>query len=370
MKDARYDKARNGNLIEWFKNNGYETKVVGKETHIKGFGGLYIKNDEPNVWNRFSTNQGSRNAIDCLTYVMNVDFKTALTELSGEEYSYQKSTQNNYYKPKVNAPTIDNRPFVTPIPNDRNSNVFAYLINTRKINKDIVIDLVQKGLLYQDNKGNAVFLHKDINGNNIGAELQGTNTYKRFKGVATGTKDSSFQYVKGNNPKEVYAFESAIDMMSYVQLHKEIKSAIFVSLAGLKPKPLQDLMQSGYKVISCVDNDIAGQVFNKSLALQTKLSSMQNTTFSINTDKDNNLVYANITYNNKNMLGFISKEDYNIFKAKNPQIKEPCVLLKASEKFTVNQELQGTNCKDWNERLQSVSNNHSNQSKKRSNLEC
>lgn len=357
MKDNQYEKARNGNLIEWFKNNGYETKSVGKETHIKGFGGLYIKNNEPNVWNRFSTNQGSRNAIDCLIYVLGVDFKTALKELSGEEYSYQRSSNINDYKPNVTTPIADNRPFIAPTPGNINSNIFAYLINTRKIDKNIVIDLVQKGFLYQDNRGNAVFLHKDNNGNNIGAELQGTNTYKRFKGIATGTKDSAFMYVKGNNPKEVYAFESAIDMMSYIQLHREIKSAMFVSLAGLKPKPLQELMQSGYKVISCVDNDIAGQVFNRSLALQTKLSSMSNTTFSINTDKDNNLVYANVRYNNNNMLGFISKEDYNIFKIKNPQIKEPCVLLKSNEKFIINQELQGTNCKDWNERVQSLSNN-------------
>ncbi len=355
MADVRYEKARNGNLIEWFKNNGYEIKSVGKETHIKGFGGLYIKNDEPNVWNRFSTNQGSRNAIDCLTYVLGVDFKTALVELSGEKYSYQKKTYTNNYKYNSVVPII-NKPFVAPTPSDRNNNVFAYLINTRKINKDIVIDLVQRGLLYQDNKGNAVFLHKDINGNSIGAEFQGTNTYKRFKGIATGTRDSAFIYVKGNNPKEVFAFESAIDMMSYVQLHKEIKSAMFVSLAGLKPKPLQELMQFGYKVISCVDNDVAGQVFNRSLALQTKLSSMKDTTFSINTDKDNNLVYANIKYNNKNMLAFVSQEDYNIFRNKNPQAKETCVLLKASEKFIINQELQGTNCKDWNERLQSLSN--------------
>ncbi len=48
----------------------------------------------------------------------------------------------------------------------------------------IVEALVRKGLLYQDKRGNAVFLHKDENGQIVGAEIQGTNTYKRFKGVA------------------------------------------------------------------------------------------------------------------------------------------------------------------------------------------
>ena len=42
-------------------------------------------------------------------------------------------------------------------------------------------------MLYQDKFGNAVFLHKNEDGKIVGAELQGTNTYKRFKGVAEGT---------------------------------------------------------------------------------------------------------------------------------------------------------------------------------------
>lgn len=63
---------------------------------------------------------------------------------------------------------------------------------TRMIDSKIVSELAHQHLLYQDKRGNAVFLHKDENGETVGAELQGTSTYQRFKGVARGMADSVF----------------------------------------------------------------------------------------------------------------------------------------------------------------------------------
>ena len=96
-------------------------------------------------------------------------------------------------------------------------NVFAYLCKARKIDSKIVSDLAHNGMLYQDKRGNAVFLHIDDNGEILGAELQGTNTYQRFKGVAAGTADSVFS-LKVGTPNKVYVFESAIDLLSFRQL--------------------------------------------------------------------------------------------------------------------------------------------------------
>ncbi len=59
-----------------------------------------------------------------------------------------------------------------------------------------------------------MFLHMDDNGGILGAELQGTNTYQRFKGVAAGTSESVFA-LKIGEPNKVYVFESAIDLLSF-----------------------------------------------------------------------------------------------------------------------------------------------------------
>ena len=146
--------------------------------------------------------------------------------------------------------------------------VFAYLCQTRKIDSKIVSDLVRNGLLYQDKRGNAVFVHRDEDGKIVGAELQGTNSYQRFKGVAAGTSDSLFA-VKIGTPDRAYVFESAIDLLSFRQLANpaKIENSVLVSMAGLKPNSLKSLSERGLNLYACVDNDEAGIKFTNNNGL-------------------------------------------------------------------------------------------------------
>ena len=43
--------------------------------------------------------------------------------------------------------------------------------------------MIKRGTLYQDKKGTAVFVRRDETGNIVGAEVHGTNTFKRYKGI-------------------------------------------------------------------------------------------------------------------------------------------------------------------------------------------
>lgn len=255
--------ARGANLAEYFQTHGYDCELRRGELHVKGFGGFYIKTDT-NEWYCFSKGgkNGGRNAINCLMEMLNMDLKTAVSELSG--CSYSRSPTYEHYSslpPKK-------RELVLPERADNMRNVFAYLCQTRKIDGKIVSDLVRDGLLYQDKRGNAVFLHKDESGQIVGAELQGTNTYTRFKGVAAGTSDSLFA-VKIGEPNRGYVFESAIDLLSFKQLAnpQKIQNCVLVSMAGLKPNSLKSLSEKGLRLFSCVDNDEAGLKFNSTNGL-------------------------------------------------------------------------------------------------------
>ena len=119
---------------------------------------------------------------------------------------------------------------------------------------------VAKNILH--NRGNAVFLHKDENGKTVGAEIQGTNAEKRYKGVAAGTSDSLFSVTIGT-PTKAYVFESAIDLLSFRQLanQQKIQNSVLVSMAGLKPNSLKTLSERGLQLFACVDNDEAGRNF-------------------------------------------------------------------------------------------------------------
>lgn len=255
--DEQLQAARGANLTEYFQTHGYDCELRRNELHVKGFGGFYIKTDT-NEWYCFSKSgkNGGRNAINCLMEMLGMDLKTAVSELSGDSY-FCPISYERYSEPPPKKRELD-------LPNraDNMKNVFAYLCGTRKIDSNIVYGLVCDSLLYQDKRGNAVFLHKNEDGKIIGAELQGTNTYKRFKGVAAGTLDSLFA-VKIGTPDRAYVFESAIDLLSFKMLANpnKIQNSVLVSMAGLKPNSLNSLSENGLQLYACVDNDEAGIKF-------------------------------------------------------------------------------------------------------------
>ena len=252
--NEQVEAARSANLAEYFRNNGYECELRRDELHVKGYGGLFV-NINTGGWYCFSENKGGSNAVNCLTEMLGMDFKTAVAELSGSVVSYTPRRENISF-------STQKKELVLPKKADNMRNVFAYLCKTRGISSDIVSQLAHEKLLYQDVRGNAVFVHKNDSGEIVGAEIQGTNSEKRFKGVAAGTADSVFA-VKIGEPKKCYVFESAIDLMSFKQIANQdkIQNSVLVSMAGLKPNSLKSIAEKGIKIYSCVDNDEAGREF-------------------------------------------------------------------------------------------------------------
>ncbi len=248
--------ARSANLAEYFQSHGYDCELKKGELHIKGYGGFFV-NVNTNQWTCFSENKGGSNAVNCLTEMLGMDFKTAVKELAGNAVSYTPKHETNSF-------SAQKKEIVLPEKADNMKKVFAYLCKTRKINSEIVSQLAHDKLLYQDVRGNAVFVHRDKNGKIVGAEIQGTNSEKRYKGVAQGTSESVFA-LKIGEPKKAYVFESAIDLMSFKQLANpdKIQNSVLVSMAGLKPNSLRSLAEAGVKMYSCVDNDEAGIKFNE-----------------------------------------------------------------------------------------------------------
>ena len=252
--------ARSANLADYFRSHGFDCEQRKDELHIKGYGGFYI-NVNTNQWTCFSENKGGLNAVNCLTEMLGMDFKTAVKELAGSTITYTSRRENVSFSAQKKAEAAP-RELVMPERAENMQRVFAYLCKTRGISSEIVSQLAHEKLLYQDKKGNAVFVHRDENGNAVGAEIQGTNSEVRYKGVAQGTSESVFA-VKIGEPKKCYVFESAIDLLSFKQLAdpEKIKDSVLVSMAGLKLNALKSITEKGIKMYSCVDNDGAGISF-------------------------------------------------------------------------------------------------------------
>ena len=282
--------ARTANLADYFMRSGYTTERCGRQIKVKDFGGLWVHMDT-NQWYCHSTQVGGNNAIDCLTKMLNHDFKQAVYELTGRDVS--ETTSKSYPKeirplytspPQVYAAPEPKKEFALPARDENMRRVFAYFCKERRIPAGIVEELAHAKLLYQSNeegqsevngimqtfkKCNAIFVHMNENGDAVGGEVQGVNSFKRYKGVLAGTSDSAFMFTptpaKEGEQRRAYLFESAIDLMSFYMFCKpeKMKGVTLVSMAGLKPSVGRKLEAEGVKVFSCVDNDEDGRGFEQ-----------------------------------------------------------------------------------------------------------
>ena len=347
------ERANKLSIVEYFQRNGYGCDKHRDETHIRGFGGFYVKND--NSYYIFSKQQGGKGLINCLMTVYDIPFRDAVKEaLNGEEPSEEFSPTREQEKELKKSISYDDllphppekdpapKEFIRPEKGKNNKRVYAYLCS-RGISRDVINAMLRSGKLYQDDRGNAVFLHYNFS-QPCGAEFHGTlskcyyigdrtspketavsvepyiaellhqndqgafkftgyvtdkeaiiycakqdiplldrriekyekipeeekariqkasrSQLKSFNGVAQGTSNTYFEYSVGADPtKKAYVFESAIDLMSFMTLHPEANDCSFVSMAGLKPSIIEDLMAKYDKIVLCVDNDAAGKEF-------------------------------------------------------------------------------------------------------------
>ena len=201
----------------------------------------------------------SGNAVDYLTRHMGMDFKTAVAALTNFDYTDDKKNYSGQEKKDGEVAQSYSR-------------VFAYLTKTRGIDSKIVQRLVDRGLLNQEAEtNNAAFLMVDENGEVVGAELEGTLSERRFKGVRAGSKYGyGFNLRMFEDSKTVdyiMFFESAVDLLSFADLkinhhRKDLNGCLLVSLVGLKANILEHMSKAfGGKIVLCVDNDTAGDIF-------------------------------------------------------------------------------------------------------------
>jgi len=266
ITEEQKERANSVNLPHFLMSQDFDLKKSGREYIWKEHDSVNIKDNAPGEkgqWYRFSTGQGGDN-IGFLQEFMGLSFKEAVEALNGEHYD--RSFAPSYHK-QQSASNIN----LTE--NADSKRVFAYLCKTRGLDYDMIADLVRSGKISQEQKtGNVLFKYFDTNGKIIGAEKVGTSTEHKFKGIAQGSDSShGFEIVRGTG-ENAYFFESAIDMLSYLQMHKDIDNCRLVSIMGVKPNVVVDTMKrhniAPENIYICSDNDKAGNDFEKRLQQQ------------------------------------------------------------------------------------------------------
>ena len=256
--DQQIEQANNVNILAYARSQGYNLKKISNSSYkIHGYGGLFI-NCDGTKWNWFSQNKGG----GAIQFVMEIEGKTwaeSVNELLGitcDEFQSSPKTKSIEAKGKM----------VLPDKNDTYKHLFAYLIKGRKIDKDVVMDFVDKKKLYEDKNRNCVFVGFNDNNEPAYASRRSARTVgEPFKGdVRNSDKSWSFYYQGSSNT--VCVFEAPIDLMSYLSLLKvhgiEEFEHHLISLGGVTDKALQNFLKLNKNIdtiILCLDNDLAGR---------------------------------------------------------------------------------------------------------------
>lgn len=267
--------AKNVDLVEVAKTLHYTVQRKGRHYTIKEMDSIVIYNRR--TWCRWSRRgqrqEGGGSQIDFLRIFAGLDFTEAVAWLL-DFAGYRKITARSKTPELKNlAPKeekLEKKKFELPAPARSNAYLYSYLMNERGISREVVDQFVDKGLTYESKLyHNIIFKGVDANGVCRFASMRGVfdNRGEPFKcDVAGNDKNYGFNVVNKES-QEVLVFEGAIDLMSYVEIHRDC-DANLLALGMLADAPLETFLKENPQISSikfCLDNDVHGRRATKEL---------------------------------------------------------------------------------------------------------
>lgn len=164
-------------ITEYARQMGFTPVKIGSYYTLKEHDSVRI-DPRKNIFFRNST--GDRGTV--------IDFVMAFKGVSCGEAI--KLLCDEIELPKVykeqNSVPQKKKELILPAKARNMKNVFAYLVKTRCINQKIVQEMVDRDMLYQDERNNCVFVSRNENGKSVFATVRGTNTDKKWVGDVSG----------------------------------------------------------------------------------------------------------------------------------------------------------------------------------------
>ena len=164
----------------------------------------------------------------------------------------------------------EEKPFVLPPKNDNMRRVFAYLLNRRGIDQEVLCAFVHKGMIYESaDYHNTVFVGFDSNGNAKHAHKRGTGSESSYKGNVTGSQPEFSFHWYGQSDR-LYLFEAPIDMLSFISMQKEgWRQHSYAASCSVSDRVLFQMLKDNpdiRQVVLCLDSDEPGQTAAKRIA--------------------------------------------------------------------------------------------------------
>ena len=250
--------ARQTDIAELLRSQGETLKRSGSESEwMDGGQKVTIRG---NLWYHQYEQVGG-DAVDFVRRFYNKSYPEAM------EYLLGGSGGTLAVSPSVQK---EEKPFVLPPKNDNMRRVFAYLLNCRGIDREVLYAFVHKGMIYESaDYHNAVFVGFDSNGNAKHAHKRGTGSESSYKGNVSGSQPEYSFHWSGQSDT-LYLFEAPIDMLSFISMQKEgwRQHSYAASCSGSDRVLFQTLKDNPNirQVVLCLDSDEPGQTAAKRIA--------------------------------------------------------------------------------------------------------
>lgn len=273
---AEIEKAKETDMINFLESKGYSFKTSGKAYKCVEHDSLVINKDRHRwYWN--SRSIGGYSAIDFCTKIEGMRFPEALSNILGNQQTYipksplheSKTTVADIVLPKAEK--------------GKYKRLFGYLCMKRKIDPQLIIELIRRKQLYQDNKGNVVFLgYEKGNKKPQYGSIRGTGD-KQFRGDVQNSRKEVGFFIGNHNAETLHIFEAPIDAMSFatfligLQTNQTVTGVFenyaLLSLGGTSDVALEHYLnnhENVKKIVVCLDNDEAGRTAGKKISQKYK----------------------------------------------------------------------------------------------------
>jgi hypothetical protein len=252
------EQARNADIIAFLeKYHGFTFKPMGGGYRCKEHTSLAVKADRLSFyWH--SRGVGGFGALDYLVKAENMPFREAVEVITGATPPTAPRLR------KAEPPKTLILPESAGVP----LRLYDYLCIKRGIDSEVIHSLIQKEMLYEDRRGNVVFVGYDEHQKARFATLR--RTQGDWRGDCSGSdKRYGFSVAACAPSERLYCYESAIDLMSHASLVNADtgdtgawKQHSRLSLAGTSDAALPFFLNKHKHVkelVLCLDNDPAGR---------------------------------------------------------------------------------------------------------------
>ena len=212
--DSQKEQAASVDLEEFLRRRGEKLITSGRDKRLASDHSITIRGCE---WFDHATEQGGR-AISFVKQFYGLSYPDAMSLLLGDDLggSYPAA------KEKVPEPA---KPFTLPAQSESVRRVYAYLLQKRCIDREILNAFVRKKLIYESCERskdrtkeyhNAVFVGFDEHGVPRHGHKRGLYTMgQSYRGNIEGSDPRhSFHYLGGDDT--LYVFEAPLDLLSYI----------------------------------------------------------------------------------------------------------------------------------------------------------